>query len=73
VSEARRWLASQTTPYRALWVAEPTKPTNAGAILDRGRPQPEFSPVPTDEVAGPVRAAEREAGLRLADLVVLGL
>ena len=34
ISEARRWLAGQTTPYRALWVATTTTPVNAADILD---------------------------------------
>jgi hypothetical protein len=57
VSEARRWLAAQTTPYRALWVAEATTPTNAEAILDPGAAIPEFPDLTADPVSGPVRAA----------------
>jgi hypothetical protein len=57
ISEARRWLAAQSTPYRALWVAEATKPANAAAILDPGAPSPDFPDVPADPVTGPVRAA----------------
>ena len=56
IGEARRWLAAQTTPYRALWVAEVTKPENADSILDPAVKEPDFPTVPTDEVAGPVRA-----------------
>jgi hypothetical protein len=30
VAEARRWLAAQVGPYRALWVSTVTRPTNLG-------------------------------------------
>ena len=49
VSEARRWLAGQTTPYRALWVAEATTPVNVDGILDPAQDEPEFPTVPIDE------------------------
>ena len=57
ISEARRWLAAQTTPYRALWLAEATTPTNVEAILDPSVKEPVFPNLPIDETTSPVRAA----------------
>lgn len=57
ISEARRWLASQTTPYRALWVAEATTPTNVDGIGDPAQKEPMFPALPLDERVEPVRAA----------------
>ncbi len=53
ISEARTWLASQTTnPYRALWVSTATTPTN----LDSGDDEPTFADLTTSEEATPVTA-----------------
>jgi len=57
ISEARRWLAAQTTPYRALWVARTTTPTNVDGILDPTQGEPEFPTLDIDQRVEPVRAA----------------
>ena len=52
ITEARRWLAAQTGPHRALWVSTTTRPTN----LDSGDPEPLFPELPVADRSDPVTA-----------------
>ena len=54
ITSARQWLAAQTGPHRALWVATTTRPTNLGS----GDAAPIFPQrLPIETRTEPVRAA----------------
>ena len=54
IANARAWLASQSTPYRALWIATATTPANLDRPTDSG---PAFGEVAVDDAPGPVIAS----------------